>query len=92
MSFTKCGLNGPVPVTPGTAPYHHRPATSIASPFAPIVAARRMAIARLMPPGRAGRVVCDTAAGPKVTGLTQSCHARVTPFGLTLEKWGGGQA
>src|SRR3569833_2091008 len=33
MSRTKCGLNGPVAVTPGTTPYHQSPANSMTTPL-----------------------------------------------------------
>src|SRR5579871_1599725 len=73
-SLTKWGLNGPVSVTPGTAPYHQEPANSIAAPLptrrtakaAPrmISLARRMQIASLLKDERAARRVTRAALTP----------------------------
>src|SRR6185503_9439848 len=63
MSWTKCGLKGPVSVTPGTLSYQRGPAASIASPLKRVGIARIAAIRRRMGTSCAQ----DERGGPGVT-------------------------
>src|ERR1700761_5496403 len=46
MSRTKWALYGPVAITPGTTPYHQRPANSMTIPFRPRMTASTAEMAR----------------------------------------------
>src|SRR4051794_14274383 len=77
MSWTKCGLNGPVSETPGTASYQWEPAASITSPFSRVGIARIAAIRRRMGTS-CGQ---DEAGGADVTAPAKEISG---PFGPKL--------
>src|SRR3954451_1797725 len=99
MSLTKCALNGPVDVTPGTASYQGNDANSITTPFPPSARAsspanirsqfRPTSISIPLPLGRSDSRRCDM--GPRKTrknaelGVLCSCIVLNTEDALTMD-------